>query len=223
MGGREAPAPGSWYAARPEHAFSRSPSPSFFPSRTTPRKRGSGGGGGMRTNLTKPHPAFSSWTLPPLFTPLAFLSRHPPPPLPPTGPGQQLGNTVTYMRDLALEQDDDGVAERGSPRRGDLGRAAQAHQRKQLEARQEQQRLHAEDALLAAEEAWQAEKARIVAKTAAASSKASSSIHMKRSSGGRVAPRRKVLDTEVTRRNSGAMPEPNRPWFGGKGGSGGSS
>lgn len=144
------------------------------------------------------------------------------------GPGQQLGNTVTYMRDLALEQDDDAAVgpNKASPRRGDLGRAAQAHQRKQIEERQEQQRVHAEDALRAAEEAWQAEKARMVAKTAAATSTASSSIHMKRGSGGRVAPRRRALnDTEVpaARRNSGPMPEPNRPWFGGKGASGGSS
>ena len=41
---------------------------------------------------------------------------------------------------------------KASPRRGDLGRAAQAHQRKQIEERQEQQRVHAEDALRAAEE-----------------------------------------------------------------------
>eukprot|EP00040_Diaphanoeca_grandis_P021089 m.112285 g.112285 ORF g.112285 m.112285 type:complete len:542 (+) comp28182_c0_seq3:407-2032(+) len=69
--------------------------------------------------------------------------------------------------------------------------------------------------LRAAEQSWQAEKSRLVSMISASTDTSASSIHMNRSSSGRVSSRnRHAMVEENPSEEPSTLPEPNRPWFG---------
>lgn len=124
---------------------------------------------------------------------------------------------VSFMAGFALHQPD----EQSDASRGTLFENAQrnsrseaANKKKLLAQRRQAAKKHAADALQAAEDAWEAEKARLSSKNIATSSMGTSSIHMKRGAGGRVAPRSRGVSEDSF--DSSVGPEPNRPWFGRK-------